>query len=58
MAHRYQDLISVEMSKTAPGEGVLHAFTWHGVRYPVAEILGSWHPQDKRWDRECAPWHA
>jgi hypothetical protein len=36
----------------APGEGYLHAFTWRGVRYPVADLLGSWHLQDKWWERE------
>ncbi len=46
MAHRYNAVIRVELDETAPGEGVLRAFTWRGVRYPVAEIRDSWHLQD------------
>jgi hypothetical protein len=52
VAHRYGEVIRVEISKTAPGEGCLDAFSWRGVRYPVAAILGSWHLQNRWWDRE------
>jgi hypothetical protein len=52
MAHRYGEVIRVNIAKTAPGEGSLHAFTWRGVRYRVQDILDSWHLQDKWWDRE------
>jgi hypothetical protein len=62
MAHRYGEVIRVEISRTAPGEGYLHAFTWRGVRHPVAGILGSWHLLTRWWDPErhsdCHYWRV
>ncbi len=53
MAHRYCDRIRVDIEPMRePGHSVLRAFTWRGVRYPVAEILGSWHLRDRWWDPE------
>jgi hypothetical protein len=52
MSRRYGEVVSVEITKTAPGEGYLYAFTWRGVSYPVAEILGDWHLQTRWWDSE------
>jgi Family of unknown function (DUF6504) len=52
VAHRYGDFVRVEIEQTKPGEGILHAFTWRGVRSPVAEVLSRWHLRDRWWDRE------
>lgn len=53
MAHRYGDRIQVELApKSEPGQGALRAFTWRGVRYLVAGILGRWHLADRWWDQE------
>jgi hypothetical protein len=52
VAHRYGEVIRVEITESAPGEGYLYAFTWRGMRYPVVDIVGNWHLQDKWWERE------
>jgi Domain of unknown function (DUF6504) len=49
MAHRYGDPIRVD-SIWVDGERELRAFTWRGIRYPVAQMLGSWHLADRWWD--------
>jgi Domain of unknown function (DUF6504) len=51
VAHRYGALIQVD-SSWVDGERELRAFAWRGVRYPVAQMLGSWHLQTRWWDRE------
>jgi hypothetical protein len=52
VAHRYSEPIRVELEQVAGGDSLLHAFSWRGVRYPVVEILSTWHLQARWWDRE------
>jgi hypothetical protein len=49
VAHRYGDPIRVELEQAASGESLSRAFTWRGLRYPIMEILSTWHLQDKWW---------
>jgi hypothetical protein len=42
MAHRYKELIRVDVEPMAePGHGLLHAFTWRGVRLRVPVLVSS-----------------
>jgi hypothetical protein len=50
MAHRYGDPIRIEHVTTESGESIVRAFLWRGRRYPIVQILESWHLQDKYWD--------
>lgn len=52
MAHRYGEVIRVDMEPTQPGAGILHRFIWRGRAYPVTAILSQWHLRDRWWDQE------